>query len=432
MLNYVETPDEFSSMCSKLNSGNAFFHYIHDESVHPIVSHIIALFVYHDESDSTYVMSFSHPDVVHINTLCLKHLANCKCKKYIMNKKNVAHITDVSDCVDIAFDVYAKTLVEITTKYPPHKDIRSVPIVLLGKSFDDTLKLFKDYIGNDDPHNTNLSNDLCDVFMAIEKNALYVDMATFNLSSRDLIHENKYVYSQYNYFTPTTRPSNRFGKINFAALNKKKNERDSFISRFDTGGLVMVDYESYHLRLFADHIKFELPPNSLHEYLGRFYYDKEELSEDEYDMSKKITFNLIFGGISEDVKEHIPFMKSVSDYVELLWERFNKDGYVETWSYRRKISKEYYTQMNAYKLFNYILQSAETERNCLMGKKLNEFLMNHQSKVIMYHYDAFLIDMPKHEFGLTKEITNILTNNLQFPLRVYAGRSYGNMVEIGV
>ena len=57
----------------------------------------------------------------------------------------------------------------------------------------------------------------------------------------------------------------------------------------------MVDYESYHLRLFADHINFELPKSSLHEYLGKLYHDKEELTEEEYDLSKKLHLTFVCG-----------------------------------------------------------------------------------------------------------------------------------------
>ena len=34
-------------------------------------------------------------------------------------------------------------------------------------------------------------------------------------------------YSEYNLFTSTGRPSNRFGGINFAALNKKDGSRET-------------------------------------------------------------------------------------------------------------------------------------------------------------------------------------------------------------
>ena len=46
------------------------------------------------------------------------------------------------------------------------------------------------------------------------------------------------VHSEYNIYTSTGRPSNRFGGTNFAALNKKDGSRKQYISRFKNGVLV--------------------------------------------------------------------------------------------------------------------------------------------------------------------------------------------------
>jgi len=433
MLNFVETYDEFVSLLDKLNSGHSFFQLIYDERIHPSKAELIALFVHHKETNENYVLSFSHPDVVLLDNRCLTKLIDTKCKKYILNKKEANHFLNVDNFIDLSYDVYVTTLEQITYKYPRFSDIKSVPIMILKKSFEDTLKLLNSYIGNEDDNNTRLSNNLCKCFYDIETNGVYVNRDTFNLGELSLIDDNNYVYSQYNYYTPTTRPSNRFAKINFAALNKKKNERDSFVSRFgNEGGIVMIDYESYHLRLVGDYLNFELPPYSLHEYLGKFYHDKEHLNEEEYEISKKITFNLIYGGISDDIKKHIPFMKCVADYVDYMWSEFNNKGYVTTWKYNRKISKEYFTQLNPYKLFNYIIQSAETEQNCDMILKLNSRLETYRSKLFLYHYDAFMLDMHIDEFYLIKDIIKELTDNNKFPLRVYVGNSYGNLKELKV
>jgi hypothetical protein len=45
-----------------------------------------------------------------------------------------------------------------------------------------------------------------------------------------------YVYSDYNPYTITSRVTNKFGKINFAAVNKSDGSREAFISRHENGG----------------------------------------------------------------------------------------------------------------------------------------------------------------------------------------------------
>nr|BAR35386.1 hypothetical protein [uncultured Mediterranean phage uvMED] len=438
MLICVETKKDIEILASDLSTeSSVLFYFLNETSHHPVATNPIGLFVYLIQTDKTFFISFRHPDALSIPTtsikLVLDKLFSANVKKYIIEKKNAMYFFDVSDCIDIQFDAYAKTNKQISFENSSRSRLIATPLMLINKKFNDTLKLLKPYFDTECEYSINLANDLCDVFFKIERNGLYVNKSNFNLASHNVINNEGLVFGQYNYFTPTTRPSNRFAKINFAALNKKKKERECFESRFkDEGGMLMVDYESYHLRLFADFIKFKLPASSLHTWLGQYYYDKQELNEEEYNTSKKITFNLIFGGISDDVRKHIPFMDAVATFVEKNWETFLNKGFVTTWKYKRVLSKDCYTDMNPYKLFNYLLQSAETEQNVIGGKKLNEYLKDKKSKLVMYHYDSFLVDMHKSEYKLSPKLVELLTCDNKFPLRIYVGKNYDDLVEVKV
>jgi hypothetical protein len=433
MLFYVESADELKIAFDQLKVGSAFVHVFYDERIHPTKTSPSVIFIHHIENGVTFVLGVSHPDVVSVDIGVLEILPKLECTKYILNKKEVGHFLDTDGFIDIGFDIYTKTLEQVDVRMPQYADIRSVPIMRLNKSFNDTLKFIKEYIGTSDPETHKFENEFSSQLRSMESTGIFVDRNVFNLGDDKLIDKNGYVFCQYNMFTPTSRPSNRFSKINFAALNKKKGERDCFVSRFGrSGGIVMIDYESYHLRLFGNHVGFELPTSSLHEYLGKFYHDKETLTEDEYELSKKITFNLIFGGISDDIRDAIPFMGEIVKYVKATWDKYNKDGYVQTWYYDRKLRKSAYADLNSYKLFNYLLQSAETERNCLMMKLISEFFSKKKSELFLYHYDAFIFDMHKSEFKCVEELANILSEGGNFPLRVYVGSNYGDLREIHV
>ena len=87
-----------------------------------------------------------------------------------------------------------------------------------------------------------------------------------------LYTEDGYEYTQYNLLTSTGRPSNSFGGINYAALNKKDGSRKRFVSRFKNEGmLIEYDFDSYHLRLVGNKIEYELPKESVHEYFAKQY-----------------------------------------------------------------------------------------------------------------------------------------------------------------
>ena len=81
------------------------------------------------------------------------------------------------------------------------------------------------------------------------------------------------VYSEYNPYTATGHASNRFGGLNFAALNKKMGSRKQFISRFGKDGmLVEMDYDAYHLRLIGVVMSYEFPEGSVHEHMARILW----------------------------------------------------------------------------------------------------------------------------------------------------------------
>ncbi len=124
-------------------------------------------------------------------------------------------------------------------------------------------------------------------------------------------------------------------------------------------------------------------------------------------------------------------MKEISDYVEKVYSEFNKSGYVETWYFKRKLIPSFFgKKINSYKVFNYLLQSAETERNCKVLSEITSFLQNTKSKLILYTYDAFLFDVHRDEFSIFKKLNINITSNGAFPARTYIGKSYGNIREL--
>jgi hypothetical protein len=118
-------------------------------------------------------------------------------------------------------------------------------------------------------------------------------------------------WTQYHPFTLTSRPSNTFGGINYAALNKEDGSRDRFVSRFDGGKLVQFDYDGYHPRIIGRMIGEQIPMDiSAHQALPicMGYHMNE---------SKGITFRQLYGGVQSQYL-HIPFFKKVSHQIDLL------------------------------------------------------------------------------------------------------------------
>jgi len=240
-----------------------------------------------------------------------------------------------------------------------------------------------------------------------------------------------FVYSNYNYHTTTGRPSNAYRGFNYAAMNKEDGTRSAFCSRFDNGALVEMDFDAYHVRLIARLIGYALPDGSVHEYFGRFYFDTTELTTEQYEQSKQITFRLLYGGIDSEFLT-IPFFQQVNALVYKLWAQWKSKGYIETPVLKRIISRDSVQNMTANKLFNYFLQATETEVSVQKLRQVQAALHNRETKMILYTYDSILFDVPISE---AKDILPYIKNILQqgnFPVKVSAGNIYSKMNTITI
>ena len=239
----------------------------------------------------------------------------------------------------------------------------------------------------------------------VEKNGLYTNMG--------------YEYTRYNPLTMTSRPSNTFKGTNYAALKKDDGVRSRFISRFENGKLYQLDFDGYHIRLIAKLIGVDIPlDKKAHEWLANQY--GKDLSE-----AKAITFRQLYGGV-EDEYYHIPFFKKTSDYINSMWLDFLRNREVVTPILQRKIKFD--ENLNKNKLFNYVLQALETERNILILDKLSKINLNQKSVPILYTYDSILFDVDSNEDNYIREVKKIMEKD-GFPTQLEVGKDYDNMVK---
>ena len=264
-------------------------------------------------------------------------------------------------------------------------------------------------------------SDVTKAFGLIEKNGVKVSddvCDIFDERVRRHISNGK-LYSQYNLWTSTGRPSNSFGSVNFAALPPEK--RGAFIPENDS--LVEYDFDAYHLRLIGELVDYQFGDESVHQHLADFYGST-------YEESKQISFKLLYGGITKDIQEKVPFFKKVHDFINLKWSEFNRLNYVLTNIYRRRILSSNNKDMNRNKLFNYLIQSFETERNIKRIIKTQEYLKDKKTKLVLYGYDSFLFDFSKQDgVNILKDIQNILEEE-NYPTKIKMGYTYSMMSDI--
>jgi hypothetical protein len=153
--------------------------------------------------------------------------------------------------------------------------------------------------------------------------------------------------------------------------------------------LIELDFEAYHLKLIANLVgEYMDTTESIHKLLAREYFQKEEISDEEYKEAKELSFKLIYGGIPEDYI-HIPFFQKIAEMQGNLWMSYNSQGgvFLPTGRWLKK-SDNLYPQ----KLFNYYIQNLETSSNIHLLNDILEVLKDYKTKVILVVYDSLLLD----------------------------------------
>ena len=89
-----------------------------------------------------------------------------------------------------------------------------------------------------------------------------------------------------------------------------------------------------------------------------------------------------------------------------------------------------YEDLNRNKVFNYLIQALETESNIKKILKVQDYLLNKNTKLVLYGYDSFLFDFSQQDGVETlKDIKSILEENKHYT-KSKMGLNYGEMQDI--
>ncbi len=272
------------------------------------------------------------------------------------------------------------------------------------------------------------NDDYIKVYYGIEKQGIALDMPlfneNFNPTNPNFSIKDEKIYTQYNLYNFTSRPTNSYNNINFAALNKTNGQREAIICQNDM--LFEFDYEAYHPRILGKLIGYEFDKGSIHTHLGQMYFKTNNVTPEQYQASKELTFKQLYGGVFDQYKD-IPFFKLVKELTDLLWEKFNNEGYITLIGGRQIFAKDV-TNPTPQKLLNYIIQSGETFYNVNSIKGVQAYLDNKKSNIILYTYDSILVDYHQDDGKeVLKAIKRLLEEPFGFKVTVKYGKNYNNL-----
>jgi len=384
---------------------------------HPTQNSIIGFYVRPIQGHKGYILPISHPECENLFEdevyLYLKGLETI----YVRDKKEFLHYTILKQLVDITLGSPPYILPQTTahsTLYRRFPDLLTVnQLVPITKHYEVCEQVYDDL-----EHRINTvvnpfyNNKATLVFNAIERNGIKIDKNEFKKHfQRD--SQDEFVFTSYNLNTLTTRPSNKYDGINYAALNKENGCRKSFIPRNDM--FVEYDISAYHPTLSGMLVDYDFGDNDIHKAFASMYGV-------DYNKAKELTFKQLYGGVFDQYKD-LPFFKATSEYIRTTWETFQTEGVItcpiSNYEYKRDVLEN----MNPQKLFNYILQNMETSLNVEILFRIFKLLKGRNTKLVLYTYDSFLLDVDNSELEVLEQIKQVFYK-LKLQLKEKNGINY--------
>ena len=405
-----------------INSGykKAFIEVIpYNDTIHPVLNHVSLVYIRPIEASKGFMVCITHSESLNALNTRVNELIDKFEVLYCRDKKETLHYFPNKTLYDITPPPH--TYIRPTTQthdlyYSKHKDNPHLNLIIpIVKHYELCETIFGDLKANinrkktkyDDFFNSKVSV----VFNAIERNGIRIHNETFS----EYFHpvDGEYVYTQFNLKTTTTRPSNKFKNVNYAALNKENGCRKSFIPR--NNRFVEIDISAYHPSLAARLVDYTFPTSDIHSHFASLY-------KVDYKKSKELTFKQLYGGVFENYRG-LEFFKRIEKYVGDNWKQFQNNGYLECPISNFVYTKENLGEMNPQKLFNYLLQNMETSQNVLVLWDICCILRGCKTKLVLYTYDSFTFDVDDNEIEVLNKIRETF-NKYKLSIKEETGYDY--------
>ena len=399
---------------------------------HPSLTFTVAVYIRPLNHKEGYIIPIKHDEGLNVDKDRVSSILSKYKVLYVLDKKNILYHFNLQNVIDISllYSMVKFERLEITqrdntifwfyNKFSEFSNVNQlVPISKLFERCESTFGNIEKHLDLEIPSGFEFYNTIAtNVFFLIEQTGLGIYYESFKelFTPREPEYSirNNRVLTSYNLYNVTSRPTNAFNSVNFAAIPKTEQHRKCFHPTQDY--FVEFDFDGYHLRLLCDQIGYDLGLESAHKQLAKLYFEKEEITDEEYAEAKQINFHAIYGKIPEKYA-FLEIFDKIQKYINGLWEEYNKNGVIYN-----PISKKPFTHelkdMNPQKLMNYMMQSLETARNILILKDVLKYLRTKKTKIALYVYDAIIFDFNKEDGKETLEdLKNILEEHRKYPIK---------------
>ena len=376
--------------------------------------------VYYNDGYKGYILPIDHSEAFKLDWETVKtFISNIK-EIHVLDKKFHLYFLPGANINDVNFHGYIDesqfdTKVHTDFNREKYYIIELNTLIPIPKHYKKWEKIFKHLneaycFSKWRPGNKFLNGVYTQVFYELEKNGIGIDPRKFNKHFDTTWKDNSIygntVFTQYNLYNLTTRPSNAFNGVNFAAL-PKGSARESFEP--NNYMFVEFDYSAYHPRIIAKAIgyTFEIDP-----------YDE---------VPKEIMFQNLYGGIREEYA-WFPFFTKLNEWLDKQWLQFKSLNSLFLPS-GVNIPSNKIEHPNKNKLLSYLIQAYETYYNTLTLERVLKLLEGKKTKIVLYTYDSILLDVAKEDI---KTLLPKIKQELEadgFPTRMSVGENYGALTK---
>ena len=404
----IETEADLKQFQQENLQGDWILHLIPLTDHHPVICCISILFIRNILTGKTYYYAWNHPDSKPSFSGFDQIIRSNNNKKWVLDKKSfeqmfgkAPNVLDANlllwmrenETIELSdYDTDAHYL--IRKNAAGHDRLNAIiPLMKHKEMFDELADDLTNLVQGYEPDHAfqEFNHWIIETLGELEQQGIHVERNRFRDRYKQECVVKDTVYSQYNVYTSTGRPSNSYDGVNYAALNHGDGTRKCFTSRSGKDGcMVVLDYTTFHPRIVGHLVKYNVPIDvDFYAYLAKHYFQKQEIDETDIKNAKALTFRQFYGGV-EDKYLHIRYLSSIRDYTYEQWDLFKSRGYVETPFFKRRITANHILQPDPPKVFNYLLQATEGELSIPQVKNVLEYLKPKYTKAVLYTYDAVL------------------------------------------
>lgn len=402
---------------------------------HPKLSELIAVYVRPLLENEGFIIPIAHDEGLNVPKERVSKILKNFRKIYVLDKKRALYFFNFgTETIDLSLKhamlhyekpdlgIGNKTVNWFYNRYGGMKNLNQIiPLVKLYERCEDIFLKVQNLISEEEPAGFQYYNEYgTKVFFMVEQAGIRVDVHNFEKyfkpTNLDFSVENEVVYTLYNLYNSTSRPTNAFNAVNFLAIPKGKEFRKCF--KVDHGhSFVEFDFDGYHIRLLSKQIGYTLQKDvKAHKQLGKLWTGKDKFSDAEYGKLKGLNFQIIYGAIPDEYRG-LEFTDKIQNYIDTLWKQYKKKGFVENPDSGKRFTAEI-KEMKPNKLLNYMIQSLETSRNIKILYKTLEILKEYKTKLVLITYDAFTVDWCEDDgVEVLLKIKNVMEED-NFPVKI--------------